>query len=184
MRLPWACLVRAHAWLCAQASCAGRQPRSSAVYPILCSLRLVDRAPTAVVLMRLADYCCPSPTSTSPPFLSGRQPCRPSVANPAQAGLGRTIDTHTLKYFAVCVFSPCCVNVWHTCAARGPRWRQEIFPEAIQAEMTDERHLLLLLLNLSHFLILHLRILICHQEALRNWEFIFSHVPPSARLFP
>lgn len=63
----WACLVRAHAWLCAQASCAGRQPRSSAVYPILCSLHLVDRAPTAVVLMRLADYCCPSPTSTSPP---------------------------------------------------------------------------------------------------------------------
>lgn len=103
MRLPWACLVRAHAWLCVQASCAGRQPRSSAVYPILCSLRLVDRAPTAVVLMRLADYCCPSPTSTSPPFLSGRQPCRPSVANPAQAGLGRTIDTHTHIKILCCV---------------------------------------------------------------------------------
>lgn len=120
MRLPLACLVRAHAWPCAQASCAGRQPRSSAVYPILCSLRLVDRAPTAVVLMRLADYCCPSPTSTSPPFLSGRQPCRPSVANPAQAGLGRTIatHTHTLKYFAVCaLFSMLRERAAHVCSS-------------------------------------------------------------------
>lgn len=84
------------AWLCVCVCvCAvGRQPGSSAVYSILCSRRLVDRAPTAVVLMRLADYCSPSPRSTSAPFLSTRQPCRASVANPGQAGPGWTLNTH------------------------------------------------------------------------------------------
>lgn len=66
--------------------------------PSFVPLRLVDRAPTAVVLMRLADYCSPSPLSTSAPFLSSRQPCRASVANPGQAGQGWNVNTHTHLY--------------------------------------------------------------------------------------
>lgn len=59
----------------------------------------------------------PLPYVNLSPFLSGRQPCRPSVANPAQAGLGRTIDTHTLKYFAVCaLFSVLRECVAHVCS--------------------------------------------------------------------
>lgn len=67
-----------------------------------CSLRLVDRAPTAVILMRLSDYyspsllnLCPLPVHSAAPHIS--------VANPGQTGPAWTYpDPHVHKYRHIC----------------------------------------------------------------------------------
>ena len=81
--------------LCVLALCGGQQPGSSAVYPVLCSLRRVERAPTAVLLMRLADYCGPSPLPTSAPPPQWLIQARPDWAGPVNT---RTQTPHTLTY--------------------------------------------------------------------------------------
>lgn len=126
----------------------------------------------------------PLPYVNLSPFLSGRQPCRPSVANPAQAGLGRTIDTHTLKYFAVCaLFSVLRECVAHVCSlgseveaanlSRGHPGRNDRRKAFVIAASE--------FVPLSHPSPAH-----PHLPSTGSQELgvHFSHVPPSARLFP
>lgn len=109
------CVYR-HVLTCVMALCCGLQPGSSAVYSLLCSMRLVDRAPTALVLMRLADYCNPSPSLHLCPLLSTLQPCK---ANPDQAGPSWSVITmHT--YIHSCLrFSRLVAWINETHAAHG-----------------------------------------------------------------
>lgn len=162
-----------HVWHCAVDGSQGHQLFTPSFVPGV----LLTGHPRAVVLMRLADYCSPSPLSTSAPFLSTRQPCRASVANPGQAGPCRTAK-HTRMYtnthlntLSCALCSPRCMSknaVRHTCAAQSPKQRQR------------GSLLLLLLLIVSHFLISHLRFLVCHQEALVS----LRQLLPLDKLFP